>query len=123
MSLFKKSVVEKRVDENIVDINDAKLKSHSVERLYAFLDKASMKFDVHFFNAQVDEHAVRMVEAGVVDDRALISKYPDSYALYHVGYFILETGKLVTMDSPRLIVEVKPIFNKVQTLKGKGVKL
>lgn len=61
---------------------------------YSIYDKKAFSFATPFF-AVNDEVAMRSFEDLVRDRRSLVSQHPEDFALYIVGRFDTETGKLL----------------------------
>lgn len=60
--------------------------------IYAFFDKKMNTFNNYLFLAPNDATAIRTMYDYYMDGGSLISKHPDDFSLYALGYFNNETG-------------------------------
>lgn len=78
----------------------------------ALKDKVSGLFLQPFFVPAVGVAYRTLQDEAARDKEFVVAKHPDDFALYSLGMFSEETGKLVVEDQPQLLIECGALLTR-----------
>lgn len=76
---------------------------------FSIYDKKALDY-MFPFAAATQQEAIRMVTGTLLKGNTSLSQFPEDYELYHVGGFATDTGLLLPLERPQIIMRVDNIL-------------
>lgn len=85
-----------------------------LKKIFSVRDIKVSVYNVPFYSDS-EIQAIRNVHAAMANQPdMLISQFPQDYELYYVGEFEDVTGKMVSLDSPKFIINLTTIKAQIE---------
>lgn len=79
------------------------------QMMFSIYDKKARDYSSPFIS-KTQQDAIRKVASTLQKGGTLLSQFPEDYELYYVGGFDPDTGLLLPMDRPEIIMRVDNIL-------------
>ena len=84
--------------------------------IYTIFDRAVEAY-ARPFQGETDGEAIRMFEDEAFNESSPVSKHPEDYALFRVGFFNVSTGEITSEATPVCLSRAHEVKAKVTALK------